>query len=202
MKRSPQPWSILSLLREVGEISVGDRIRKADGSYGQVQSIEVVNEPQWMFNLTVDQAHTFFVGKEQWLVHNACSWLGGSSSNHSVGNNLVDQAEAYLRSLPRDLRRVTIGVTEINGTRYVSINGGASSDAISRLGQIVGNQPGSRLVVGNGFGSAGHAERALYDLFSSIENLHIGISRAAGPCPECEGFFSGQNFTGLFWPNN
>ena len=25
-----------------------------------------------MYNLTIDQAHTFFVGEGQWLVHNAC----------------------------------------------------------------------------------------------------------------------------------
>jgi hypothetical protein len=31
-----------------------------------------------MYNLTVDTAHTFFVGEGQWLVHNACGPKGNS----------------------------------------------------------------------------------------------------------------------------
>jgi hypothetical protein len=27
-----------------------------------------------MYNLTVDDAHTFFVGEQAWLVHNTCTW--------------------------------------------------------------------------------------------------------------------------------
>lgn len=36
-----------------------------------VEAVQVEFEPQLMYNLTVDVAHTFFVGDEQWLVHNA-----------------------------------------------------------------------------------------------------------------------------------
>jgi len=55
-----------------GELRPGQHIRKADGSYGQVQTVEVVQQQKQMYNLTVEQAHTFFVGKKQWLVHNEC----------------------------------------------------------------------------------------------------------------------------------
>ncbi len=40
-----------------------------DGN-GTVESIAVVVDPQPMYNLTVDEAHTFFVGDGDWLVHN------------------------------------------------------------------------------------------------------------------------------------
>jgi hypothetical protein len=53
-------------------------VRKADGSYGVVQGIEMVQQPQVMYNLTVAEAHTFFVGDGQWLVHNSCSFFGSA----------------------------------------------------------------------------------------------------------------------------
>lgn len=40
---------------------------------GRVAKVEIVDRQQVMYNLTVAEAHTFFVGQEQWLVHNACS---------------------------------------------------------------------------------------------------------------------------------
>jgi len=53
-----------------GELRIGEHIRRADGSYGEVQSLEFIYQPKNMYNLTVEKAHTFFVGVQQWLVHN------------------------------------------------------------------------------------------------------------------------------------
>lgn len=53
------------------DLQVGDDIRNADGETGEVESIEFEQTSQEMYNLTVDEAHTFFVGDGQWLVHNA-----------------------------------------------------------------------------------------------------------------------------------
>jgi hypothetical protein len=53
-----------------GELQVGDWVRDANGSYGMVEAITFVYQPQPMYNLTVDVAHTYFVGDGQWLVHN------------------------------------------------------------------------------------------------------------------------------------
>jgi hypothetical protein len=57
-----------------GDLKIGDHVRKEDGSYGVVQGSKMWQMPQTMYNLTVDQAHTFFVGVGQWLVHNA-NWV-------------------------------------------------------------------------------------------------------------------------------
>ena len=54
-----------------GQLRVGERILQADGTYGVVEAVVFVVDPQPMYNLTVDQAHTFFVGEGAWLVHNA-----------------------------------------------------------------------------------------------------------------------------------
>lgn len=55
-----------------GNLQIGDHIRNAGGEYGIVQAVEFVYQPQPMYNLTVGQAHTFFVGQGRWLVHNDC----------------------------------------------------------------------------------------------------------------------------------
>jgi hypothetical protein len=52
------------------ELSIGDRVRRLDGSFGRVEAITKEERPQVMHNLTVADAHTFFVGQQQWLVHN------------------------------------------------------------------------------------------------------------------------------------
>jgi hypothetical protein len=55
-----------------GELRVGDHIRNAKGDYGVVQATTIVRRVQRMYNLTVAEAHTFFVGSGAWLVHNDC----------------------------------------------------------------------------------------------------------------------------------
>ncbi|CAG0926683.1 partial putative deoxyribonuclease RhsB, partial [Thermoflexales bacterium] len=54
------------------DLWIGAHVRKADGTLGVVESIGSAYRPQQMYNLTVAEAHTFFVGEQQWLVHNEC----------------------------------------------------------------------------------------------------------------------------------
>jgi hypothetical protein len=55
-----------------GQLQVGDRIWQGVLGSGMVEAVVVVSQPQLMYNLSVDEAHTFFVGQGRWLVHNAC----------------------------------------------------------------------------------------------------------------------------------
>ncbi len=55
---------------EAGELWVGAELRDANEVYGVVENIEFIHQTQTMYDLTVDSVHTFFVGKQQWLVHN------------------------------------------------------------------------------------------------------------------------------------
>ena len=55
---------------DAGALVVGEKIKKADGTAGTVEAAVLVPQPQRMYNLTVEGAHTFFVGQERWLVHN------------------------------------------------------------------------------------------------------------------------------------
>jgi hypothetical protein len=54
-----------------------------------------------VYNLTVAEAHTYFVGAGRWLVHNAClpSWAknGGSLVNHAKN---LERAYKKSKSIP------------------------------------------------------------------------------------------------------
>ena len=52
-----------------GHLKVGDEVKTLGGT-GLVRKAVTLEKPQVMYNLTVDKAHTFFVGDGQWLVHN------------------------------------------------------------------------------------------------------------------------------------
>jgi RHS repeat-associated protein len=54
------------------KLVLGDHIRSADGTWGEVTSLSLRSQTQAMYNLTVDTAHTYFVGDGKWLVHNLC----------------------------------------------------------------------------------------------------------------------------------
>jgi hypothetical protein len=66
-----------------GELKIGMHVRKADGSYGLVWLAWNVEREQVMYNLTVDTAHTYFVGQGQWLVHNTggCNITAGNGAS-------------------------------------------------------------------------------------------------------------------------
>ena len=60
-------------------LHLGLHVQRADGSFGLVLGNVIVQQPQRMYNLTVEVAHTFFVGEGQWLVHNCAKKQPGAS---------------------------------------------------------------------------------------------------------------------------
>ena len=67
-------------------------VRKADGSYGAVESVTTETSPREMYNLTVDAAHTYFVGNGQWLVQNICD---SSTLSRNLGGGVGDNMQAH-----------------------------------------------------------------------------------------------------------
>ncbi len=63
---------------DAGALEAGDLVWQADGTTGVVEAVEVVDRPQRMYNLTVAEAHTFFVGDGAWLVHNCGGLIAGT----------------------------------------------------------------------------------------------------------------------------
>ena len=85
---------------DAGDLWRGAHVRQADGSFDPIWSIAVETEPQVMYNLTVAQAHTFFVGVQRWLVHNvSCeiSWLHRASLTPEE-NDALNAAMEHIRN--------------------------------------------------------------------------------------------------------
>ncbi|GHG19374.1 hypothetical protein GCM10017784_08180 [Deinococcus indicus] len=53
-----------------GHLKIGDQIKQADGTIGLVANVTTPGQTREMFNLTVSEAHTYYVGQDGWLVHN------------------------------------------------------------------------------------------------------------------------------------
>ena len=53
-----------------GHLQTGDKLKLADGRVGEVLNVTTLQKTQEMFNLSVAEAHTFYVGQNGWLVHN------------------------------------------------------------------------------------------------------------------------------------
>jgi intein/homing endonuclease len=84
------------------DLQPGDDIRQADGTTGEVEAIEIEQTSQAMYNLTVDEAHSFFVGDGQWLVHNCPPPGGGKNSFLRTGPVIPD----LIRDLTKWVQKV------------------------------------------------------------------------------------------------
>lgn len=76
------------------DLQTGDLIWQTNGTTGVVKSVKVVAREQRMYNLSVDVAHTFFVGDGQWLVHNAgpCGFLSRPFANNAdLNKNMIEE---------------------------------------------------------------------------------------------------------------
>jgi pretoxin HINT domain-containing protein len=177
------------------ELRTSMHVRQASSNYKVVWLKWNIHKTKLMYNLTVETAHTFFVGSGQWLVHNTCG-LNDGLTNDPYGNDLVERAIQYHRQLPYQ-SSVTIGVADVDGAEYVSINGNANPKALETLQNIV---PKGNLLIGKGNPPDLHAEGALFNKFKYLEDLDIGISNSGGPCPSCQKLINSVSNLRVFYP--
>ena len=78
-----------------GELWVGAGLRTASGGTMVVDSTSLTFHPSQMRNLSVDGAHTYFVGQSKTLVHNTCDDGGviGRNMMSRLPNELLDPPE-------------------------------------------------------------------------------------------------------------
>ncbi len=79
-----------------GELSVGSQLFQADGSWGIVEQLNYGSTDESVYNLTVQEAHTFFVGKGEWLVHNCTSTPQSIRKSIRSLENLITEHESKL----------------------------------------------------------------------------------------------------------
>jgi RHS repeat-associated protein len=77
------------------DLKVGDKVRNAKGKTGKVEKITTEETTQEMYNLTVDEAHTFYVGDGQWLVHNTgvCNIIWDTMRQENLTWNDIDDLQ-------------------------------------------------------------------------------------------------------------
>jgi len=161
-----------------GNLTVGEGVLKADGSYGKVQAVREIDRPQVMYNLTVHDDHDYFVGNGQWLAHNLCSRAQIAEKYATVASSLYETIRNKAGYTPQDFQQTgfVIAVSEVNGTLVYSVNGGIRNlprifDAVTAL-----SEEGLNIHIGNGFE---HAEPVLFGLYGN-QITELGIS--AKPC--------------------
>jgi Pretoxin HINT domain len=117
-----------------GELKPSDSVRKADGSFGSVEQVTIEQRTAVMYNLTVDVAHTYFVGEQGWLVHNTCNPLKGPAKTEPT--------------LPKSLIAEEKGITiehyyhsGDHGPAHAHVTGGGPEVKIGPNGKPISGQP-------------------------------------------------------------
>jgi hypothetical protein len=72
------------------ELKAGDRVWKANSTSGVVQSVAIVPVQQRMYNLTVAEAHTFFVGEERGIIIQGARSVLPMENQYDVVRNYDD----------------------------------------------------------------------------------------------------------------
>ncbi|AZI41578.1 hypothetical protein EHF33_01420 [Deinococcus psychrotolerans] len=124
-----------------GHLKLGDTLKTASGGSGQVVLLQTVSESKQMYNLTVDAAHTFYVGETGWLVHNCeFSWKLGQAQAHfdKHGGEIVQALGLKSYDLAKYMEDTNLVIK--NGTwvpemnAYVQIIGGKGSAKVLLAG--------------------------------------------------------------------
>ncbi|WP_027621387.1 polymorphic toxin-type HINT domain-containing protein [Acetivibrio clariflavus] len=118
-------------------IKVGDRILTDDGELKEVTGTKVVEleEPVRIYNLNVDEFHTYFVGSQGLLVHNNCTAEMMGAGREAIANarslNITDSAKlSEIGNIAADIvyELGTLGLkTEQNITRATRLAGAGVS---------------------------------------------------------------------------
>lgn len=83
------PFFVTGRWIPAGQLQPGDLLYSVSEGSTSLLAAHTYVQPQAMFNIAVDRAHTFFVGEDSWLVHNAC---GKNLRNNMIryGGDLPD----------------------------------------------------------------------------------------------------------------
>lgn len=148
---------------DAGDLAVGDQVWSREIGFAEVEAVEQRPALQPMFNLTVDEAHTFFVGDGQWLVHNKCVDM-----QIDYGADEMSRAAQQFRlDTFRELGG-NVAVFRIEGDMPQSLIDQVS--AHPNFLRIVNN-----MIVARNFGHSLHAEQVLDELIRSHTTEQFGI---------------------------
>jgi hypothetical protein len=163
----------------VGKLKLGMHLVRADGQAGVVTGWRMMPGASVMYNLEIEQDHTYAVGDGQWVVHNSGCY------------DLAEQAQTTLetmRGAGENVRAVTTSnVLHADGNPITNVTN--SSPGATSIGTTpaqtelwggwcaetqIASQIANALSPGNGGSIEG-------------ENIQIGLAHqyGIGPCPDC-----------------
>jgi hypothetical protein len=183
-------------------LKVGDKILNSKGELKTLigKSVETLQEPERIYNLNVENFHTYFVGTNGLLVHNDCS-EAMTNVLRKVGADALSAAKRYLDQAKGLASRFgydsskTVASDGVNNTLsgWGAIDEGAeffnrtatTQDVISKSAEIGHDlKPAGALDQGiSGQFNASHAEKQM----SLLSSKPIGVSRAM--CSDCIEYF-------------
>ena len=100
---------------DAADLRSGDHVPSADGSVGVVGEISWDGGPATMFNLTVEIAHTYFVGDGEWLVHNCGETI---SKRFTADQDALIQIAKDLKNRGTPISRQVAGILGEWGAEY------------------------------------------------------------------------------------
>jgi hypothetical protein len=126
-----------------GELQAGNWLKRANGETGVVKSVSFEVKSQKMYNLTVAQDNTFFVGDGQWLVHNQNfrlqSGTGMAANFDTTGFHLnMGSKEVQVRYVNGRLTATYKGGGAVTGSDLTQLTNflNANSDEVRRQLQM------------------------------------------------------------------
>jgi len=179
-----------------GDLELSDHVRTAAGTFGAVAHITVRRETRAMYNLTVANAHTFFVGEGRWLVHNTCL----KAIYDRLASKVVEAKnirQKVFKNIDPDDRHLTVFYGETNTGKQIVVfselydkSGNAMLPAVQEMTKKL-SQQGYIVLGGTKVTSKNvqrHAEEILRadlhtKLPSGYTSVEGGVSQSM--CPRC-----------------
>ena len=174
------PFYVLGGWIDAEDLEVGMPLSTFEGTTlvhsSTVTSVERIEETQTMYNLTVDTAHTFFVGEGEWLVHNcdipgfSRNVVGTSINGPTQGKHIAGSSE-YLNWVNTTGRYPSVLTTNPQsliddfhaGKGVVVSDTPGAKSAVVRFDRPIGNiidpNTGNVLVEGTHYGAVKYGSR-------------------------------------------
>jgi hypothetical protein len=103
------------------DLEPGMHVPSASGEPGEVSSVDFAARPAIMYNLTVEVAHTFFVGEGEWLVHNTgCDirWDPNVQRYRGTDGRFAPGSRSSRVVIGETMERVRDAAIEVGGSFY------------------------------------------------------------------------------------
>jgi hypothetical protein len=170
------------------DLKIGDTITRVGGLNGRVESVKAFEKSQRFYNLSVQDAETFFVGEGNWLAHNCFKAVINGvevAASRQAGLLAAIADVVFMEAVPVWARRfTTVAVTQVGDRFIVNVNGLSAGLQQTIQNNISGLRHGNLDFIFNN--TKNHAEIFSY---GSTNSQIIGVSHQTGPCPNCQNFF-------------